>query len=864
MPTARSLGIEEELQVIDAETFRLAFRAPQLLNRLPDKGYSAELQRSTVETNSAVCDSLEGLSDQVQLLRKDLIAAAADQGLVVAAAGTAPLSNAADLELTALGRFSRMQQDYRLLVDQHLVCGLQVHVGVDDADLAVRLIPWVESALPTLLALSTSSPFFEGQDTGYASVRTVIWQRWPTAGRTPRLESYAEYEELVGGLIASNIISDTTMAYFDVRFSPRLSTLELRVCDSCPLVDDVILIAGLFRAAVEHAIEAESTGALRPNRSGPLYQAAMWRAARSGLSDTLIDGGAEPAARPATDVVGHLLDDLRPQLEEAGDWEVVSELTAAAVARGTSSERQRTRYAERGRVADAVRLLVGETGGKTEAPQSRTRWSSSYYAPAVDEAVHPTGAPYSAYRPVFKVLEQFDPAETSVRDRQVSRKGLTFGVGGEQRPFPVDLVPRVIAAHEWAVLAVGLTQRARAIEAYLRDAYGPAEIVRDGVMAAEAITRCDAWRAEGRLLPGDAVRAPVIGFDLVRDAIGGWRVLEDNARVPSGVGYAIAVRRLMHEVMPELFDATPMGSVADTLALIGRTLRACTDVSDPTVALLSEGADNSGWFEHRLIAEEVGLLLVQPSEVEIKGDRVVVGGRRVDVVYLRLGCELVDLADASGRPVGAQVLDVARQGHVAVVNAPGNGIADDKAMYCHVPDFIAYYLNERPLLAPVPTYRCSDPTECGLVLDRLDQLVTKPVGGYGGSGVLIGPEASRSELVRRGREIADDPGSWVAQEVVALTTLPTLIDGRLEPRHVDLRAFVYLTGTGAGQAELAGLALTRVAPAGSMVVNSSRGGGAKDTWVLLDSGDSGDPGDAGVSGDQASQPEGSEHVRPHR
>jgi carboxylate-amine ligase len=407
----------------------------------------------------------------------------------------------------------------------------------------------------------------------------------------------------------------------------------------------------------------------------------------------------------------------------------------------------------------------------------------------------------------------------------------------------------VIAAHEWAGLAAGLTQRARAIEAYLRDAYGPAEIVKDGVMSAEVVTGCSAWRPEGQWLPTGAVRAPVIGFDLVRDSIGGWRVLEDNARVPSGVGYAVAIRRLMHESMPELFEGVPMRSAAGALELIGGTLRACTDVSEATVALLSEGADNSGWYEHRLIAEEVGLLLAQPSEVEIHGDRVVIGGRRVDVVYLRLACELIDLVDAAGRPVGAQVLEVARQGKVVVVNAPGNGIADDKAMYCYVPDLIAYYLGERPLLAPVPTYRCANPSECDLVLDRLDDLVTKPVGGYGGSGVLIGPEASRSDLAQRAREIAEDPAAFVAQEVVALSTLPNLVEGRLVPRHVDLRAFVYLTGPGAGQAELAGLALTRVAPEGSMVVNSSQGGGAKDTWVLRD---------------QDEPNEGSEHVRPRR
>jgi carboxylate-amine ligase len=834
MARARTIGIEEELQIVDADTLELAFRAPELLSQLTDSSYSAELQRSTVETNTAVKTSLDEMGIELYGLRRGVIEAADSQGLAVAAAGTAPLSSAADLELTSLGRYGRMQQDYRLLVDEHLVCGLQVHVGVDDADIAVRLIPWIEDSLPMLLALSASSPFFEGQDTGYASIRTVIWQRWPTAGRTPRVESYHEYQGLLENLITAGIISDTNMAYFDVRPSSHLPTLELRVCDSTPLVDDAILIAGLFRAIVERAARAEQAGLPRPHRPDPLYRAAMWRAARSGLSDTLLSTGDVPEALPAQEVLHGLVDRLRPELEDAGDWEVVRELAAAALARGSSCERQRTRYGERGRAADVVQLLVDETRGRRSAVPTRTRWSAGYQAPLNDEGVHPGGTPYSAYQPVFDVLDRFDPIELMRRARQVEAEGLTFGVAGTQQAFPVDLVPRIIPAHEWAVLAAGLTQRARALEAYLRDVYGPGAIVRDGVMAEETLTGCDAWRPEARLLPPDVMRAPVIGFDLVRDSIDGWRVLEDNARVPSGIGYSIAIRRLMSQVMPELDGLVPIRKAEAALALIGRTLRACTPVDDPVVALLSEGADNSGWYEHRLIAEEVGLLLAQPSEVEVRDDRVVVGGLRVDVVYLRIGCELADLTDAAGRPVGAQVLTVAQQGGVVVVNAPGNGIADDKAMFCYVPDLIAYYLSERPLLAPVPTYRCSDPSESESVLDRLAELVTKPVDGYGGSGVLIGPEATPEELAIRRHEIADDPAAWVAQEVVDLSTHPTFVDGRMEPRHVDLRAFVYLTGPGAGEAELAGLALTRVAPADSMVVNSSRGGGAKDTWIPVE------------------------------
>ena len=852
MATVGSIAVREELQIVDRQTLRLVPRAPQLLSRLPDEGYAAELQRSTVEIGTTGCRSLEDLRRQILQRRGRAIGAAAELGLAVAAAGTAPMSTVTDLELTARGRYSRMQQDYRLLVDEHLVFGLQVHAGVGDRDLAVRLLPRVESALSVLLALSASSPFWDGQDTGYASVRTTLWQRWPTAGRMEGLGSYAAYEEQIRTLIAAGVIADVNMAYFDVRPSTRGPTLELRVCDSVPLVDDVVLIAALFRAVVEQAAAADRAGRPPPARPGVFYRAAMWRAARSGLTDTLLDAGDEPSARPAVEVVDDLVRAVRPHLEEAGDWEAISELAAAALARGTSSERQRARYAERGRLADVTELLIEETSGQVPTRRTRTRWSSAYEAGAVDEALHPTGSPYSSYRPVFDVLERLDGAELEGRveaaERRILDEGLTFGVEGKQRAYPVDLVPRVIPAHEWAVLSAGLTQRARAIEAYLRDAYGPADILRDGVIPPDVLQGCAAWRPEALRLPRDVVRAPVIGFDLVRDGIGQWRVLEDNVRVPSGVGYAIAIRRLMRAVMPELAGAVPMRDPEAVPALLGRTLRAASPAPDAEVALLSEGADNSGWYEHRLLAGEAGLLLAQPSEVEFRGGRVQVGGRRVDVVYLRIDGQLADLVDAGGRRVGAQLLEAAEAGQVVVVNAPGNGIADDKAMYCYVPDLIAYYLGERPLLAPVPTYRCADPAECAPVLERLDELVTKPVGGYGGSGVLIGTEATPAELDERRREIAADPASWVAQETVALSTLPTLVDGRLQPRHVDLRAVVYLTGTGAGEAELADLALTRVAPPGSMVVNSSRGGGAKDTWILLDTDD----------------PEGNVRVRPGR
>src|SRR3954454_12845408 len=248
-----TLGAEEELHLINTETWELSARAPQILSRLSDKFYSAEIQRTTVEANTAVVRSLTGLRNEIIRLRAGLVAAAERNGLGVAAVGTAPRSTFADFELTNTGRYSRMQEQYRLLVDEQLICGTQVHVGVADRDLAVQVAQRIARDLPVLLALSASSPYWNGSDTGYSSIRTIIWQRWPTAGAPGPLASAAEYDALVADLISSGVIADAKMAYFDVRPSSHAPTLELRICDACPLVDDAVLIAGLFRAMVRAA-----------------------------------------------------------------------------------------------------------------------------------------------------------------------------------------------------------------------------------------------------------------------------------------------------------------------------------------------------------------------------------------------------------------------------------------------------------------------------------------------------------------------------------------------------------------------------------------------------------------------------------
>ncbi|GGL93169.1 carboxylate--amine ligase/circularly permuted type 2 ATP-grasp protein [Nakamurella endophytica] len=835
---AFTLGAEEELHLVDPETCRLAPRAPQLLAQLPAESFGAELQRTTVETNTGVWDTLGELRADIEGLRGRLIEAAARDGLQVAAVGTPPLSSEDDFELTASGRFGRMQQDYRLLVDEQLICGLQVHVGLADRDVAVDVTQRIMPDLPLLLALSASSPYWRGEDTGYSSIRTIIWQRWPTAGATGPLASAAEYDTLLADLIASGVIADAKMAYFDVRPSAHAPTVELRVTDACPLVDDAVLIAGLFRAMVATAERAHRIGDPYQVVPAPLHRAAMWRAARSGLTGDLLSDDRRPQPVPAAVAIRRMIARLRPALEDFGDLDTVGELAEATLARGNSADRQRAALAERGELRDVVALVVAETAGRVT---SEGRMAPRRYpARAGDEAFTAGGHARPAYRPLFEALgtaglEQLVERRPDV-DRWTLDAGMTFGVDGRQLPFPVDLLPRVVPAHEWAALVPGLAQRARALESFLRDAYGPARIVADGVLSAEALHGCPGWRAEAARLPDGVVRAPVMGFDLVRTETGGWLVLEDNVRVPSGVAYALALRRAMDELAPDLPRPPGLLDPATVPALLGRTLRACARgvaPADARVALLSDGAGNSAWFEHRMLAEQAGLTLVTPDQVAVGGGRVRgPDGEPFDVLYLRLDTEPADLTDGAGRPVGAEVLEVAVRGGVALANAPGNGLADDKAMYCSVPDLVAHYLDERPLLPQVPTYRCADPEELRLVLERVGELVTKPISGYGGRGVLIGPSASAAEVSVRRREIAQDPAEWVAQEVVALSSHPTAMGGEVLPRHVDLRVFAYVTGTGPDDVAVAPLGLTRVAPQGSMVVNSSRGGGAKDTWIL--------------------------------
>jgi carboxylate-amine ligase len=850
------LGVEEEFHVVDLESRRSAPEVEALLAQLDGAEFAPELQRSLVETNTPVCGTLDELRGNLRRLRAELESVAEPLGLGVVAAGTVPLVEADGDAVSAGARYEKMQHEYQLLVREQHICGAQVHVDVPDRDLAVQVVRRVAPYLPVLLAVSASSPYWNGRDSGYASFRSMVWSRWP-AGPPAHVETADDYDALVSDLIASGTISDPGMVYFDIRPSAHLPTVELRVCDACPDVDDVVLIAGLFRALVGKAREDTEAGLPLPDVRHELLRAATWRAARSGLEGDLVDLVGPALVAPPL-VIGQLVDQLRPQLEELGDWEQVLELSQAALARGSAAARQRRAYGRRGELTDVVDLLLANTQGRTlrsEPPAtvpSTPQLLVGYHdgngeRAAFDEAVSEGGTVLPHYGWMFRVLDRLGPrgmvaARSALRTEQRAR-GVTFrvGDGDEDRLFPLDLVPRIITAEDWAGLTAGLTQRVRALEAFLRDVYGERRIVADGVIPAQVVDGAPGRSRLGRFVPPDAVRVAVAGIDLVRDRADHWYVLEDNLRVPSGIGYSVMSRRLIRSAMPDL---EPPAGVVGLDAVPGMLRSALLSATDPDapghdeVALLSAGPSDSAFFEHRLLADRMGVPLVTPRDLQVTEDGVylVTAGarRRLSALYRRVDeKQLLSAGGADLRPIGRALSQAVARGNVALLNALGNGVADDKLVYAYVPEMISYYLGEDVLLDNVPTYPCVDPDRRAEVLDRLDELVLKPVDGYGGQGIVIGPQAGRAELAELAEKVRADPAAWVAQDVVQLSTHPTFVDGRLEPRAVDLRAFVLQSRVGDGTAvEVPPATLSRVAPADSMIVNSSRGGGAKDTWVL--------------------------------
>ncbi|CAN5840781.1 circularly permuted type 2 ATP-grasp protein [soil metagenome] len=500
----------------------------------------------------------------------------------------------------------------------------------------------------------------------------------------------------------------------------------------------------------------------------------------------------------------------------------------------------------------SLRSLPNETGRQSRnGRQSQKKHAQIFdgynkpggYAKAFDEMFDAQGNVRGPYKGIFAELAPSNAADLEARSEALGRafvdQGITFSLSGQERPFPLDLVPRVISAAEWGRLEKGITQRVKALEMYLDDIYGDQEILRDGVIPRRLITSCEHFHREAAgIVPPNGVRIHVAGIDLVRDGQGTFRVLEDNLRSPSGVSYVMENRRTMARVFPNLFATHRVRSVGDYSSHLLRALRnsAATNEADPTVVVLTPGVYNSAYFEHSLLARQMGVELVEGRDLFCRDNTVYMrtteGERQVDVIYRRIDDEFLDPMHFKPDSVlgVAGVLNAARAGNVVISSAVGNGVGDDKLVYTYVPTIIEYYLGEKPMLANVDTFRCWLDDEREEVLDRIDELVIKPVEGSGGYGIVFGPDASEKELATISRKVRNDPRGWIAQPVVQLSTVPTQIDDCLAPRHVDLRPFAVNDGD---KVWVLPGGLTRVAlPEGSLVVNSSQGGGSKDTWVL--------------------------------
>ncbi|WP_372736107.1 circularly permuted type 2 ATP-grasp protein [Nocardioides sp.] len=418
-------------------------------------------------------------------------------------------------------------------------------------------------------------------------------------------------------------------------------------------------------------------------------------------------------------------------------------------------------------------------------------------------------------------------------------QGVTFDIGGEERAFPLDILPRVIEMDTWATIDKGVQQRVKTLEKLLADVYDAGEVFTDGVIPREVIaTSSHFHRAAAGVRPPNGVRVHVSGIDLIRDNAGEFRVLEDNARVPSGVSYVMTNRRAITAALPETTAEHRIRPVASYPQRLLAALRAAAPggVTDPTVVVLTPGVYNGAYFEHALLARTMGVELVEGRDLECRRGRVMMrttkGLEPVHVIYRRIDDEFLDPVHFRADSVlGCPgLIDAARAGNVTLANAVGNGVADDKLVYTYMPDLIRYYLDEDPILANVDTWRVGEPEAREEVLERLDELVLKPVDGSGGKGIVIGPAASRAELEELRAKILQDPRAWIAQPVVQLSTVPTYVDGKLGARHVDLRPFAVNDGE---RVWVLPGGLTRVALAeGELIVNSSRGGGSKDTWVL--------------------------------
>ncbi|MEM7301641.1 MAG: circularly permuted type 2 ATP-grasp protein [Pseudomonadota bacterium] len=453
--------------------------------------------------------------------------------------------------------------------------------------------------------------------------------------------------------------------------------------------------------------------------------------------------------------------------------------------------------------------------------------------------------PYRQYKNWF---EREDPTRLTKKSKEAEaffrRTGITFNVYGEreqqERLIPFDLVPRILSNREWRRLSRGIEQRVRAINAFLHDIYHRQEILRAGRIPVELIAQNEAFLPQMiGLSPPGGVYTHIVGIDIVRTGDDEFFVLEDNARTPSGVSYMLENRETMLQMFPELFSKIRVQPVSDYPKNLRRSLAASAprrSGGKPTVAVLTPGIHNSAYFEHSFLADQMGVELVEGHDLRVVDGRIAMrttqGYHPIDVLYRRVDDEFLDPLNFNPSSVlGVPgIMDVYRAGNITIANAPGTGIADDKAIYSYMPDIVEFYTGERALLKNVETWRCSESDALQYVLDNLSELVVKEVHGSGGYGMLVGPAASKKELAAFRAKLMARPKNYIAQPTLSLSTVPILAKKELASRHVDLRPFVLVSPNGI---EITPGGLTRVAlKKGSLVVNSSQGGGTKDTWVL--------------------------------
>ena len=454
--------------------------------------------------------------------------------------------------------------------------------------------------------------------------------------------------------------------------------------------------------------------------------------------------------------------------------------------------------------------------------------------------------PYADYE---AWLQSQDPARLTEKMQDAEnvfrRTGITFAVYGEEeaaeRLIPFDIVPRIISGGEWRKLTQGIEQRVQALNAFLDDIYHRQEILRAGRIPRELIAGNEAFLPEMiGVRPPAGVYTHIIGVDIVRTAENDFFVLEDNARTPSGVSYMIENRETMMQLFPELFQTIRVRPVENYPHLLRQSLQKVAPGGGrdtPTVAVLTPGSYNSAYFEHAFLADQMGVELVEGRDLRVVDGHVAMrttqGYKQIDVLYRRVDDAYLDpLTFNPDSTLGVPgIMDVYRAGNIAIANAPGTGIADDKAIYSYMPEIIEFYTGRKAILGNIPTWRCSEPDSLLYVLEHLSELVVKEVHGSGGYGMLVGPAASKAEREAFAAKLKTRPGNYIAQPTLALSTCPVLTASGLAPRHVDLRPFVLVSD----RIRIVPGGLTRVAlKEGSLVVNSSQGGGTKDTWVLDD------------------------------